>query len=59
MWGFFWTGVRLPSSPPEEIKDLLYNNRSFLLQWKHKDKSKFEELLQCLKKVYYGNENVF
>ena len=23
------------------------------------DKSKFEELLQCLKKVYYGNEYVF
>ena len=28
---------------PEQIKDLLYKNRSFLLQWKHKDKSGFVE----------------
>ncbi len=35
--------VLIPPKAPEQIKDLLCKNRSFLLQWKHKDKSEFTE----------------
>ena len=43
MWDYSRTRVRVPPTPPEQIKDLLCKNRSFLLQWKHKDKSEFTE----------------